>query len=211
MLISDLRSNIYSFISEDLKRTLSRILKSTGYLKTRIRLIIIFHSMLLKLKFLPFLEKIKNCLFFKLLYLAHYQIYFLSFLMNPFRGRRILFMKHFKFFCLVLLLSLSFIRSTEPNRYQPELIDSCTLDTVSADEIPYFLSSDFSLSKNLEIHFIVKNKIKHRATTSDSTILKTPFFSKLLHFKILVNKLIYSVTTFYQIQCHSHLHLYQLF
>jgi len=211
MLISDLRSNIYYFISEDLKRTLSKLLKLIGHLKIRIRLIVIFHSMLLKLKFLPFLEKIKNCLFFKLLYLAHYQIYLLSFLMNPFGRRRILFMKHFKFFCLVLLLSLSFIRSTEPNRYQPELIDYCTPDNVSADEIPYFLSSDLSLSKNLEIHFIVKNKIKHRATPSDSIVLKTPFFSKILHFKILENKLIYSITTFYQIQCHSHLHLYQLF
>lgn len=211
MLISDLRSDIYYFISEDLKRTLSKLLKLIGHFKIRIRLIVIFHSMLLKLKFLPFLEKIKNCLFFKLLYLAHYQIYLLSFLMNPFRRRRILFMKHFKFFCLVLLLSLSFIRSTESNRYQPELIDYCTPDNVSADEIPYFLSSDLSLSKNLEIHFIVKNKIKHRATPSDSTILKTPFFTKILHYKILVNKLIYSITTFYQIQCHSHLHLYQLF
>lgn len=35
--------------------------------------------MLLKLKFLAFLEKIKNCLLFKLLYLAHYQIYILYF------------------------------------------------------------------------------------------------------------------------------------
>lgn len=121
-------------------------------------------------------------------------------------------MKHFKFFCLILLLSLSFVRSTEPNRYQPELSDYCTPDNVSADEIPYLSSDYFSISKNLEIHFIVKNKIKHRAVTSDSsTILKTPFFSKLLHFKILENKLIYSIKTFYQIQCHTHLHLYQLF
>jgi|GEM_PF-698897 len=120
-------------------------------------------------------------------------------------------MKHFKFFCLVLLLLLSFIRNAEPNRYQPKLSDYCTPDNVSADEIPNILSSDLSWSKNLEIHFIVKNKIKHRATTSYSTILKTPFFSKLLDFKILENKLIYSITTFYQIQCHSHLHLYQLF
>lgn len=120
-------------------------------------------------------------------------------------------MKHFKFFCLILLLSLSFVRSTEPNRYQPELSDYCTPDNVAADEIPYLSSDYFSISKNLEIHFIVKNKIKHRAVTSDSTILKTPFFSKLLHFKILENKLIYSIKTFYQIQCHTHLHLYQLF
>ena len=120
-------------------------------------------------------------------------------------------MKHFKIICLIFLFLLSFLRSTEYYKYQPKLNDYCHQENFTTDELPPLFSSDVSMSKNLEIHFIVKKKIKYRATTSDSNILKTLYFSKLLNFKILEDSLIYGIATIYQIQRHTHLHLYQLF
>lgn len=85
------------------------------------------------------------------------------------------------------------------------------LDTVSSDGT-LLLSSDLSSSKVLKVHYVVKKKIKHRATTLEQSTLKSPpYFSDLVNFKLYKKSLIYGIASIYQIQRHTYLHLYQLF
>lgn len=119
-------------------------------------------------------------------------------------------MKPIKFIYIVLLSLLSFFRGTETFQ-QPVYQSSCiTLDSVAADDAISF-SSDFSSSKNLEVHYVLKKKMKCRATTLEQSTIKAPYFSNLINFKLYKKSLIYGIASIYQVQRHTYLHLYQLF
>ncbi|CAA9198664.1 hypothetical protein ACHRVW_12745 [Flavobacterium collinsii] len=120
-------------------------------------------------------------------------------------------MKSFKFIGIFLLFLLPLVGGAEMVKTPVQLTICQEQENFLASEVPQYSSSALVTPKDLDIHFIVKKKIKHRATTSDSSTLKTPYFTKLVHFKIFENGLIYGIATIYQIQRHTHLHLYQLF
>lgn len=119
-------------------------------------------------------------------------------------------MKPVKFIYIVLLSLLCFFRGTET--YQPiyNFSNCITLDSVAADDTQIF-SSDCSSQKNLEVHYKLKKKIKGRATTLEQSTIKVPYFSNLINFKLYKKSLIYGIASIYQVQRHTHLHLYQLF
>lgn len=119
-------------------------------------------------------------------------------------------MKPIKFIYIVLLSLLSFFRGTETYK-QPVHLNHClTLDSVAADDT-FTSSSDYSSSKNLEVHYKIKKKIKARATTLEQSTIKAPYFSNLVNFRLYKKSLIYGIASVYQVQRHTHLHLYQLF
>jgi hypothetical protein len=119
-------------------------------------------------------------------------------------------MKPIKFIYIVLLSLLTFFRGIETYQ-QPVSISNCiALDSVAADDT-LIHSSDFSSSKNLEVHYKLKKKIKCRATTLEQSTIKAPYFSNLVNFKLYKKSLIYGIASIYQVQRHTYLHLYQLF
>lgn len=120
-------------------------------------------------------------------------------------------MKQFKFISIILLFLLTFTSSTGYFKYPSEYSICQTQDDFSASEAPSVLSSTIMMSKDLDIHFIAKKKLKGRTAASDNSILKSLFYTKLVHYKIFKNNLIYGIATIYQIERHTHLHLYQLF
>ncbi|WP_125723657.1 hypothetical protein [Flavobacterium ustbae] len=119
-------------------------------------------------------------------------------------------MKSKKFIYIVLLSLLCFFRGTET--YQPiyHFSNCITLDSVAADDTQIF-SSDCSSTKNLEVHYKLKKKIKSRATTLEQSTIKAPYFSNLVNFTLYKKSLIYGIASIYHIERHPHLHLYQLF
>jgi len=119
-------------------------------------------------------------------------------------------MKPTKFIYIILLSLLSFFRGTETYQQPVHQTHCITLDSVAADDLLSF-SSDFSSSKNLEVHNVVKKKIKSRATTLEQSTIKAPYFSSLINFKLYKKSLIYGIASIYQVQRHTYLHLYQLF
>ncbi|MFB9110083.1 hypothetical protein [Flavobacterium gyeonganense] len=119
-------------------------------------------------------------------------------------------MKNTKFTCITLLFLLLFIGSTESSRYKAERNLHENLCDLSIPDIPQFLSSDL-LNKEIHIHYAVKKKIKFRATTSEYTTLRSPYYSNLIKFRNYKKSLIYGIASIYQIQRHTYLHLYQLF
>lgn len=120
-------------------------------------------------------------------------------------------MKQFKFIAIILLFLLAFKSGAEFYKYSAKSALSQTEKKFTSTETSQVSSSSLLMSKDLDVHFTVKKKIKYRATTSGSSTLKTPYYSKLVHFKIFKNRLIYGIATIYLIQRHTHLHLYQLF
>lgn len=120
-------------------------------------------------------------------------------------------MKHLKFVSLILLFLLSFLGSTEFYKYPSELSHSHTQDALLALDTPQLESSYLSMSNDVDIHFVVKKNLKNRTAHIVSSILKNPYYTDLISFKILKNGLIYGIADIYQVQLHSHLHLYQLF
>ncbi len=119
-------------------------------------------------------------------------------------------MKSVKFIYIVLLSLLSFFRGTETHKQTAHFNNCIILDSVAADDTLLF-SSDFSSSQNLEVQCIVKKKIKCRATTLEQSTVRVPYFSNLVNFKLYKKSLIYGIASIYQVQRHTHLHLYQLF
>ncbi|MCP2025379.1 hypothetical protein L1276_000519 [Flavobacterium sp. HSC-32F16] len=119
-------------------------------------------------------------------------------------------MKNTKFTCILLLFLLFFIRSTESYKYhyEPESVENQF--AYSPEDIPQFSSTDLQ-NKELQIHYVVKKKIKFRATTLDSSTLRPPYYSNLIKFRNYKRSLIYGIASIYQIQRHTYLHLYQLF
>lgn len=118
-------------------------------------------------------------------------------------------MKHLKFISLTLVFVLSFVGCLEYYQYPSELNYSQSQDMfMASDQVEY---STISLSSDLDLHFVVKKNLKNRNGSSISCVLKNFFHTKLVHFKILKNGLIYGITSTYQGQQHAHLHLYQLF
>ncbi|KAF2508081.1 hypothetical protein [Flavobacterium foetidum] len=119
-------------------------------------------------------------------------------------------MKPIKFLYIVLLSLLSFFRSTETYQQQAYLSHCITHDSVTTDD-NLIHTPDFSSSKNLEVHYNIKKKIKSRATTLEQSTIKAPYFSNLINFKLYKKSLIYGIASIYQVERHTYLHLYQLF
>ena len=119
-------------------------------------------------------------------------------------------MKNTKFTCILLLFLLLFIKSTESNKYHAEQ-DACkNLCELTTSDSPQFLSTD-TQNKEIQIHYVVKKKVKFRATTLDSSTLRPPYYSNLIKFRNYKRSLFYGIASIYQIQRHTYLHLYQLF
>lgn len=119
-------------------------------------------------------------------------------------------MKNTKFTCIILLFLLLFTGSTESNKYHAEQNSHNNLCDISITDIPQILSSDL-LNKEIHIHYAVKKKLKFRATTSECSTLRSPYYSNLIKFRNYEKSLIYGIASIYQIQRHTYLHLYQLF
>jgi hypothetical protein len=122
-------------------------------------------------------------------------------------------MKQFKFIAGILLFLFSYISSTGNYKYPSvQKIDKTGhKDSFSAFKIAKASFYDLSCSKDLDIHYKIKKKVRFRATTSQSCTLKTPYYSRLVSFVICKSRLIYGIATLYQVERHTHLHLYQLF
>jgi len=122
-------------------------------------------------------------------------------------------MKHFKFIIAILLLLFSYLSGTGIYRYPTAHKIEVTQPYSSSTALKLQKKSfyDTSSSRDLDIHYKFKKKIRFRATTSESSNLKTPYYSKLVSFIICKSNLIYGVAVIYQIERHTHLHLYQLF
>lgn len=119
-------------------------------------------------------------------------------------------MKPIKFIYTILLSLLVFHGSVEYYKYPSELSNCQIQDIFLASDIPQLESSSLYMT-DAEMHFVIKKKIKTRAANSETSILKNPYYSKLLDFKVLKESIIYSIATIYEDQRHAHLHLYQLF
>jgi hypothetical protein len=120
-------------------------------------------------------------------------------------------MKHFKFVSIILLFLLSFLGSSEFYKYPSERSSSQAQELFLALEIPQVESSTLAMSNDLDIHFVAKNNLKNRTAGSISSILKNLYYVEFIPLKTLKNGLIYGMANLYQVQLHSHLHLYQLF
>ena len=120
-------------------------------------------------------------------------------------------MKHPKFIFVTLLFLLSFLGSMEFYKYSSELNNCQTQDLFLTSDIPPVLSSDLSMSNDVDMHFLIKNKIKKRVLSSETNSIKNIDYSNLVCFKALKNNIIYSISTIFENQRHTHLHLYQLF
>lgn len=120
-------------------------------------------------------------------------------------------MKNYKFISIVLLLLLSFLGSTELYKYSSESNNCQTQDFFLVADIPQVLSSALSMANDVDLHFILKNKIKKRVLGSETNELKYAYDTNLVRLKTLKDNLIYSSATLLKSQRHTHLHLYQLF
>lgn len=119
-------------------------------------------------------------------------------------------MKKLKFIAVILLFLLAFISGSGFSKYSVEPVIFEDQENSFSSEKSVFSSKAFDYKKQADVS-IVKKKIKYRATTSENSTLRVPYFTKLVQFKILKNRLIYGIATVYQIQRHNYLHLYQLF
>ncbi|KRB58523.1 hypothetical protein ASD98_23535 [Flavobacterium sp. Root186] len=122
-------------------------------------------------------------------------------------------MKHFKFIIAILLLLFSCISVTGTYKHSTvHKIDSTQqCSSVTALKLQKKSFYDVASSRDLDIHYKFKKKVRFRATTAESSHIKTPYYSKFLSFLICKSNLIYGVAVIYQIERHTHLHLYQLF
>ncbi|MCC9065021.1 hypothetical protein ACHRV1_25800 [Flavobacterium aquidurense] len=120
-------------------------------------------------------------------------------------------MKQFKFISVIFLLMLSLVSRAECSKHNGALENFKSLNTFITSGIQINSASALAHTKDLDIHFIIKKKIKNRATSSESITFKTPYLIKLVDFKIFKNRLIYGIASVYQIQRYTYLHLYQLF
>lgn len=119
-------------------------------------------------------------------------------------------MKQLKYISVILLLLLAFISKAEINKY-PFGLQKIKLQNSFIISKTNFISKPLLAYKDANVREIVKKKIRYRATTSESSTLRTPYLIKLMHFKAFKNRLIYGMSSIYHIQRHTYLHLYQLF
>lgn len=119
-------------------------------------------------------------------------------------------MKPIKFIYAILLTLLTFHGSVEHYKYPSELNNYQIQDIFSASDIPQ-LEPSFLFMNDVEMHFVIKKKIKTRLVNSETSILKNPYYTSIFDFKVLKENIIYSIATTYKDQRHNHLHLYQLF
>jgi hypothetical protein len=120
-------------------------------------------------------------------------------------------MKQFKLISVILLFLLSFTSSAEGIKHSSGLENFESHSTFITSKIQLSSALALAHTKDQDVRFIVKKKIKNRATASDSITFKTPLLIKLIDFKIFKNRLICGIASIYQIQRYAYLHLYQLF
>jgi len=122
-------------------------------------------------------------------------------------------MKQFKFIAGILLFLFSYTASTGNCKYPSahQILPTGQSDFYFGFKTAKTIFYDASLSKDADVHYKIKKKVRYRATASESSCLKTPYFSKLVRFVICKSRLIYGVAVIYHIERHTHLHLYQLF
>lgn len=120
-------------------------------------------------------------------------------------------MKHLQFITVILVYLLTFTTSSASERAQYcEILPVGNQYSTLAN--PLVCSVYFVKSKEQNVHYTGKYKIKNRATASDtSSALKVPFLTKSTLFTILTDRLIYGIAVIYLLQRHCYLHLYQLF
>lgn len=119
-------------------------------------------------------------------------------------------MRNFKFIIAVLLLFFA-VLSREGQSCQQVLTGFEMQQVYLKFQTPHFIDSGSFWANKTDLHAKVKKKVKYRATTSDSFILKTAYFYQLIRFGIFKNSLIYGIAKLYLVERHAHLHLYQLF
>jgi hypothetical protein len=120
-------------------------------------------------------------------------------------------MKKFKFISVILLLLLSFMSRAECSKHFSGLENLKPHTNFINSGIKLNSASALSHTKEQDVDFTVKKKIKNRAVSLESITFKTPYLTKLVDFKIFKNRLIYGIASVYQIQRYTYLHLYQLF
>lgn len=120
-------------------------------------------------------------------------------------------MKKIKFISAVFFFLLAFISRAECSKYFTGLEKLKSHTSFISCKIQINSALSRVQTKDLDFHFVVKKKIKYRATTSESITLRTPYLIKLVNFKIFKNRLMYGIASIYQIQRYTYLHLYQLF
>lgn len=120
-------------------------------------------------------------------------------------------MKQFKLISIILLFLLTFISRAAINKYPSDLKKFNSQKSFTTSKNSLISTSVLAFTKDKDVRFTVKKKIKYRAITSESSTLRIPYLTKLVHFKIFKNRLIYGIVAIYQIQRYAYLHLYQLF
>lgn len=119
-------------------------------------------------------------------------------------------MRNFKFIIAVLLFFFAFLSRKDQSR-EKALTGLEMQQVYSKFETLHFIDLSSFAANKIDLHTKVKKKVKYRATTSDPFILKTVYFHQLICIGIFKNSLIYGIAKLYQVQRHTHLHLYQLF
>lgn len=123
-------------------------------------------------------------------------------------------MKNTKCIYILLLFLLLFIKSSGSYSCTSENI---TFENVSfgiqslIDDEPDLISQHIGTTKELDIHLTSKKKIKYRAVTSESSTLKSVFYSEIVNFTVDESSFIYGIVSLYDVELHTYLHLYQLF
>lgn len=120
-------------------------------------------------------------------------------------------MKPTKFIYFVLSALLTFYGNVEFYKYSSEPNHCQIQDIFLASDASQVESYTVSMSNDMKAHFVVKKKAKTRVEDSENRILKNIYHTTFVGFKILKDSVIYGVASIYQIQQHTHLHLYHLF
>lgn len=120
-------------------------------------------------------------------------------------------MKHLKLLTAFLVFLLSLTASSASGKLPESAVHG---DKTSAfSTFGKHLEYSFTLlnSKDLDVHYKFKNKVRYRATASESSALDLPYITKPAHLTLFKSRLIYGISVIYHIQRHNYLHLYQLF
>ncbi|MFA9187951.1 hypothetical protein AAGV33_13650 [Flavobacterium sp. FBOR7N2.3] len=136
----------------------------------------------------------------------------LVFFSNPKNKSFILyFMKPIKSIYIIILSLLTFYGSVEFYKYSFEANNYQTQDVFLASDVSQVESSSASMSNDMKMHFVIKKKAKTRVEDSETRTLKKNYSTNFFTLKLLKESIFFSVASLYQIQQHTHLHLYQLF
>jgi hypothetical protein len=122
-------------------------------------------------------------------------------------------MKYYsKLITVILLVLLSFFRSTEIHKEPTKFKHVVVNDTVAADDDFLHLSSGSASGSSLKIYNFIKKQVKLRGINTETSTLKTPFFTDYIRLRNVKKEALYNLKVIsHQLRRHTHLHLYQLF